>query len=141
MKRLAVLITSALFAASAWAGNITVSSAWIRYLPAGVPAGGFFTVHNRGKQSLALIGASSPDYAMVMIHKTIEDGGVSKMVPVDKINLPAGGNVSFHPGGYHLMFMHAKHDIKVGSKITVMLEFSGGQKVPAQFEVRAPTTP
>lgn len=139
MKRLAVLIASVLFAATAWAGDVTVSGAWIRHLPAGVPAGGFFTAQNHGKQATALVGASSPDYMMVMMHKTVEQGGVSKMMAVDKVELPAGGEVSFHPGGYHLMFMHARHEIRVGSKVPVTLEFSGGEKVTAQFEVRGPT--
>lgn len=139
MKRLAVLIASVLFAATAWAGDVTVSGAWIRHLPAGVPAGGFFTAHNHGKQVIALVGASSPDYAMVMMHKTVEEGGVSRMLPVERIELPAGATVTFGPGGYHLMFMNAKHDITVGSKIPVTLEFADGQKVSAQFEVRGPT--
>ncbi|MDA8110209.1 MAG: copper chaperone PCu(A)C [Betaproteobacteria bacterium] len=139
MARLAVLIASALFAASAWAADLTVSGAWIRHLPAGVPAGGFFTVHNLSKQDTALVGASSPDYGMVMIHKTIEEGGVSRMVEGGKIVLPAGGKVAFRPGGYHLMLMHAKHEIKVGTKIPVTLEFAGGQKVTALFEVRGAT--
>jgi len=139
MARLTVLLASALFAASAWAAGITVSGAWIRHLPAGVPAGGFFTLHNQSKDAITLVGASSPDYAMVMMHKTVEEGGTSKMMPVDKIDLPAGGTVAFHPGGYHLMFMHAEHGVKVGSRIPVTLMFSGGGKVTAQFEVRGPT--
>ena len=139
MARVALLIASALFAVSAWAADITVSGAWIRHLPAGVPAGGYFTVHNQGRETAALVGASSPDYGMVMIHRTVEKGGMSMMRPVDRIEVPAGGKVSFRPGGYHLMFMQAQHDIEVGSRVPVTLEFSGGQKVSAQFEVRGPT--
>jgi len=139
MARLTVLITSVLIASSAWAGGITVSGAWIRHLPAGVPAGGFFTVHNQGNEAVALVGASSPDYRMVMMHKSVEEGGVSRMMRVDKIEVPAGGSVSFRPGSYHLMLMHAEHDIKVGSRVPVTLELSDGQKVTAQFEVRGPT--
>lgn len=139
MARFFVLIASALFAASAWAADLTVSGAWIRRLPAGVPAGGFFTVHNVGKQDTALVGASSPAYGMVMIHKSKEEGGVSKMAKVGKIELPAGGKVSFRPGGYHLMLIHARHEIALGAKIPVTLEFAGGQKVTTLFEVRGPT--
>jgi len=96
-------------------------------------------LHNESKDAIALVGASSPDYAMVMLHKTVEEGGTSKMMAVDRIEVPAGGAVTFHPGGYHLMLMHAKHEIKVGSRIPVTLVFSGGAKVTAQFEVRGPT--
>lgn len=139
MARLAILIASVLFAASAWAAGISVSDAWIRHLPAGAPAGGYFMLQNQGKEAVALVGASSPDYGMVMMHKTIEEGGSSKMVSIDKIDVPAGGKVAFRPGGYHLMLMHARHDIKVGSKIPVALKFSDGQTITVQCEVRGPT--
>jgi periplasmic copper chaperone A len=139
MTRLAVLLACALFATCTWAAGVTVSGAWVRHLPASVPAGGYFTLHNQSKVAIALVGASSPDYAMVMLHKTVEEGGTSKMVPVDKIEVPAGGALTFHPGGYHLMLMHAKHEVKVGSRIPVTLIFSGGEKITAQFEVRGPS--
>ena len=139
MVRLTILIVSALFTVSAWAAGISVSGAWIRQLPAGVPAGGFFTLQNQGKEAVALVAASSPEYGMVMLHKSVEEGDISRMMPVDKIEVPAGGKVLFRSGSYHLMLMNAKHNIKVGSRIPVVLEFSGGQKVTAQFEVRGPT--
>lgn len=139
MSRLFVLMVAALFAASAWAADLTVSGAWIRKLPADAPAGGYFIVHNLGTQAIALVGASSPDYGMVMLHKSSEEGGVSRMAEVDSVPVPAGGKVSFAPGGYHLMLMHAKHAIGIGTKIPVTLEFAGGQKVTALFEVRGPT--
>lgn len=139
MARVPVLIASVLFAASAWAAGIGVSGAWIRQLPAGAPSGGFFTLQNQGKNTLTLVGASSPGYDMVMIHKSMEEGGMSKMMSVDKIDVPAGGDVVFRPGSYHLMLMNARRDIKIGSSIPVTLKFSDGREVTTQFEVRGPT--
>jgi copper(I)-binding protein len=137
MRRLSILVALAFVVVTCWAGDLTVSGAWIRYLPAGAPAGGFFKLQNAGKAT-ALIGASSPDYGMVMIHKTVEQGGVSKMVEVDRIEIPAGGAVEFRPGGYHLMLMHAKHEIKAGAEVIVTLQFANGQKVAARYEIRGP---
>lgn len=137
MVRLAVLLLTVLVSASATAADITVSGAWIRRLPAGAPAGGYFTVHS--KKANALVGARAPDYGMVAMHKTVEQGGLAKMIPVRRIDLPAGGTVTFRPGGYHLMLMHARHDIAPGSRIPVTLLFSDGQNVTVQFEVRGPT--
>jgi hypothetical protein len=45
----------------------------------------------------------------------------------------------FQPGGYHLMLMHAKHDIKPGSEVTITLRFADGQTVSARYRVRKPT--
>lgn len=138
MSRFFLLLLAVVFAAGARAADISVSDAWIRLLPAGVPAGGFFTVRNRGSQAVTLTGASSPDYAMVMLHETREEGGVSKMSAVPGIAVPPGGKVSFRPGGYHLMLTHPRHPIAVGAHVPVTLEFAGGGKVTAQFEVRGP---
>lgn len=139
MARFTVLIFSALFAASAWAADVNVSGAWVRLLPAGAPAGGYFTMQNLGKKTATLTGASSTAYGMVMMHKSVEESGVSKMTDIDKIDVPAGGKIEFRPGSYHLMLMHAKSDIKIGSRIPVVLQLSDGQKIIVQFEVRGPT--
>ena len=138
MVRFSVLLASLLFAVSASAAGLEVTGAWIRHLPAGVPAGGFFTIHNPGKRAVALVGASSPAYGTVMMHRTIEEGGVAKMVAVKRVEVPAGGTLAFRPGGYHLMLMHPKRDIPVGAKIPVTLEFSNGRKLTVHFDVRGP---
>lgn len=139
LPRHLLLIVFLLFAGSVWAAGIEVSGGWIRLLPAGVPAGGYLALRNSGERAMTLVGASSPDYHMVMIHKTVEQGGMSQMIDVDKIEVPAGGEVSFSPGGYHLMLMNPTRDIAVGSKIPVTLKFSDGKEVTAQFEVRGPS--
>lgn len=75
------------------AAGITVTDAWIRLLPAGVPAGGFFTLYNQGTRAVTLVGAKSPEYGMVMMHRSFEEGGASKMVQVERIDVPPGGKV------------------------------------------------
>ncbi|OGA16494.1 MAG: hypothetical protein A3G25_10600 [Betaproteobacteria bacterium RIFCSPLOWO2_12_FULL_63_13] len=137
MVRLIVFFLTILVAASASAADITVSGAWIRRTPGGAPAGGYFTVHS--KKATALVGARTPDYGMVTMHRTVEQGGIAKMIPVSRIDLSAGGTVVFQPGGYHLMLMHAGHDVALGSKIPVTLLFSDRQNVTVPFEVRGPT--
>jgi len=140
MTRLAGLAVSLILSVTnVWATEITVSGAWIRQLPAGVPAAGYFTVHNQGNQPIALVGARSPAYGTVMMHQTLDEGRISKMVRIHRIDIAPGGTVSFHPRSYHLMLMHPKRDIFLGSKIPVTLEFSDGQKVTTEFEVRGPT--
>lgn len=139
MQGLVVMIACLVFSASAWAGELHVSGAWIRLLPAGAPAGGFFSLNNTGKEPVTLTGASSPDFSKVMLHKTVEKGGVSKMMAVHKLEVPAGGKVQFRPGGYHLMLMRAAHTIRLGSSVPVVLHFAGGQQLTAQFRVRGPS--
>lgn len=138
MKRLALFPVADPFAAPAWASGPSVTRAWVRHLPAGLPAGGFFALRNAGKRTQALVGASSPDYAMVMMHRTVERGGVSKMPPVARVELAPDGKVAFRPGGYHLMLTHAKRPIAVGAAVPVTLQFAHGRERTVRFDVRGP---
>lgn len=126
------------FCASAVAADFEVSEAWIRLLPAGAPAGGYFSLRNNSNAQVSLVGASSSDYRNVMLHRTKEEGGTSRMIHVESVDVPANGSVSFAPGGYHLMMMGPVRAHSVGDRVPVTLEFSDKHKITAQFEVRAP---
>jgi copper(I)-binding protein len=57
------------------------------------------------------------------------------MVPISHLTIPAHGSVKLAPGGYHLMLMHAKHPIKPGDKVPVVLKFTGSAKLQVEFPV------
>lgn len=119
------------------AAPVEVTGAWVRWLPAGLPMGGYMELHNLGSQPLKLVGADSASFGMVMLHKTESSSGMERMVHVDSVTVPAGGNFSFAPGGYHLMLMHAKADVKAGSEVTVSLHFEGYAPLTVAFTVKS----
>jgi copper(I)-binding protein len=123
-------------ATPALAANIVVSNAWIRAMPAHLPAGGYFTVQNRGKQDVSLTGASSASCGMLMLHKSTNDNGMSAMMDEPTIEVPAGKSVSFAPGGLHLMCDEPGPAIKPGGKIIVELQFSDHTAQRVSFAVR-----
>ena len=116
--------------------GVTVQDAWIRALPAAVPSGGYFTLHNGGSKTVVLTGASSPGCGMLMLHKSEDKGGMSSMAAVTEVPVAAGANVQFSPGGFHLMCMEAKPAIKPGATVPVTLSFKDGGKLTAPFAVR-----
>ncbi|WP_449370624.1 copper chaperone PCu(A)C [Thiomonas sp.] len=124
---------------SAFAAGIQVTDAWIRWLPANLPAGGYAKVTNDTDKEVKLVGASSPKYGMVMLHQTVNKNGVSNMVHVDAIPIAPHKSMAFTPGDYHIMLMQPKPGIEPGQKVPVTLKFSDGQTVTAEFEVRKPT--
>ena len=67
--------------------DIQVKDAWIRWLPANVPAGGYMTLINTGSAARVLIGASSPDYGEVGIHQTRIRNGLNDMTRVESVEL------------------------------------------------------
>lgn len=123
---------------AAWAADLRVTDAWIRLLPGPAPAGGYFVLHNAAAQPAVLVGAASAAFGHVMMHKTTEERGVSRMAHVERVEVPAGGTAAFAPGGYHLMLMQPVRRLSPGERIQMTLEFAGGKKLAADFEVRGP---
>ena len=122
--------------ASVSAAPVTVSDGWFRALPGTLPAGGYFTVHNTTKNGIAILGVQSEACSTLMMHKSSTSGGMSRMEMADKIEVPAGGKVSFAPRGLHLMCMRPTAIMKIGGKVPVVLHLSDGTRLAATFAVR-----
>ena len=118
---------------------LQVSGGWIRLLPGKLPAAGYFTLKNSGRAKVALTGANTPVCGMLMLHKSSDTGGMSSMQDVENVEVPAGGTVTFTPGGYHLMCMDPKPSLKLGASVPVTLSFQGAPSVTARFDVRGAT--
>ena len=131
-----LLLFTALAAPALAASSVTVTNAWMRALPGGLPAGGYFTVHNPTAKTLTLRAASSPACGMLMLHKSETMSGMASMANVDTVDVPAGGTLEFSPGGYHLMCMQPKASLAPGRKASVTLVFVGGDKITTDFAVR-----
>jgi copper(I)-binding protein len=118
--------------------TITVSDAWIRWLPANLPAGGYMTLRNTGTRPQTLTGATSPDFGELSLHHTSQTDGVSQMQPVSQVEIPPGGVLSLAAGGYHLMLEQPTRSLKPGDQVSITLHFAGGASTTARFEVRSP---
>ena len=118
--------------------EMEVTAAWIRWLPADLPAGGYLTLHNRASHPVTLISVSSPNYAQVSLHRSVNQGGTSTMQPVHEIHLRAGESVNFAAGGYHLMLESPTNAVHPGDHVPITLHFAGGSSMTVSFEVRQP---
>lgn len=125
-----------LAAAPAATSGLAVSDSWFRALPGTLPAGGYFTLRNSGAGNAVLTGAESPACGTLMLHKSETKGGLAAMDMVAAVDVPAGGSVSFSPGGYHLMCTEAKAALKPGATVPVTLTFQGGGQLTVNFAVR-----
>jgi copper(I)-binding protein len=117
--------------------DIQVKDAWIRWLPANVPGGGYMTVTNTGSAARVLIGASSPDYGEIGIHQTRIREGLTDMARVESIELKPLVPVRFAQGSYHLMLMQPKRSLQIGDRVLITLHFAQGPSVEVPFTVRA----
>lgn len=123
-----------------WAAGVSVTNAWFRALPGGLPAGGYFSLHNSGAAPIELVAAKSPACGMLMLHRTTESGGMSRMSAVRSASIPGGGTLVFAPGGYHLMCTQPSAAAMIpGKSVRVDLFFADGSQIGADFAVKTAT--
>lgn len=111
-------------------------------LPAvpGRPAAGYFMVHGTAKAD-ALVAVSSPKAGRIEMHSMVNDNGVMKMRAEQSFAVPAGGMLTFQPGGNHLMLFELSPDVLAGAKIPLSFSFRSGAKVTVEAETRAANAP
>ena len=115
------------------ASSVHASNAWIRVIPAQLPAGGYVTLHNDGDRPATLQGATSSAYGSVMLHESSTATGMGRMQMVDRLVVPAHGEVALSPGGYHLMLMDAAKPIQIGQQVRITLHFADGSTLATDF--------
>ena len=118
------------------AAGLSIEKPWMRLIIKARPAAGYFTVKNDTDKPVDLTGAASPACGMVMLHQSVEVNGVGKMLMVKSVKVPAHGQLSFAPGGYHLMCMQPKDSMTVGKSVPMTLKFAGGIALTAPFPVK-----
>lgn len=117
-----------------------VADVWVRgTVPQQQGTGAFMRITSA--QGARLVGVQSPVAAIAEIHEMKMDGGVMKMAAVPGLDLPAGKTVELKPGGYHLMLMGLKQQLKAGDQVplTLTIEGPGGQK--ETLELKLPVRP
>jgi periplasmic copper chaperone A len=144
--RRAVVLLGALCGALAAGGvagagqaGLALSDPWFRLVMPPLPAAGYFTLSNTSTTPQTLIGAASPACGMLMLHRSVDQGGQERMVEVASIPVPARGKVSFQPGGYHLMCMLPTTAMRLGQSVPVTFRFADGGSLTASFPVRNAT--
>jgi copper(I)-binding protein len=76
---------------------------------------------------------------VVEIHEMAMQGDVMKMRAIPGgLELPAGKAVELKPGGYHVMLMELRQQLKEGETVPVTLVIEGKDGKRESVEVKAP---
>jgi len=110
-----------------------VEAAWTRPAPQGQTGAGFMILRNPDAKADTLVSVQSPLAGEVQIHQSSMAGGMASMKQLKTLPLPAGGAVTFAPGGYHLMFLKLTKAVKIGDAVPATLVFASGSRVKASF--------
>jgi len=128
-----VLLTALTSPATA---QVTVSEPWVRAtVPQQKATGAFMRI--TAAKGARLVEASSPVAGVTEIHEMSMENNVMKMRPIAGLDLPAGKAVELKPGGYHVMLMSLKGQVKEGESVAITLVIEGPDKKRENVEVKA----
>lgn len=143
MKRLALIavlaasLVSPALAAEFTVGSLKISTPWARATPKGAPVGGgYMTITNTGTTSDRLIGGAAGISSSFEIHEMKTEDGIMRMrMLANGLEIKPGETVALKPGGYHVMFMGLKDQLKQGGSFKGTLEFEKAGKVEIEYKI------
>ena len=120
--------------------EVIVQYAWVRAtVPQQKAAGVFFDI--QATENLQLVEAQTSVAASAELHEMKLENDVMRMRPIEQLALPAGRKVNLKPGGYHLMLMGLKNQIKVGDVIPLRLVFQDKDKKQQFVDIKVTAKP
>jgi copper(I)-binding protein len=130
-------------AALALATAVAVSDAWSR--PAIGTGVVYMRITNRGAEPERLDAARTAAARVVEIHRSMDESksmpgmamtGVMSMERVRSVTIPAHGSVTLSPGGYHLMAIGLRRDLRPNTQYPLTLHFAGAGWTTVMVRVR-----
>ncbi len=138
MKRLT--LAAMIFAAFPVMAQVTVKEPWVRATVSQQKATGAF-MQLTSAQDARLVEAKSPVAGVVEVHEMTMEKDIMKMRAIPGLDLPAGKAVELKPGGYHVMLMDLKQQMKEGEIVPLTLVVEGKDKKRSTIEVKASVKP
>ncbi len=143
MSRLAIAhlaIAASVAAAGPVFAQVSVKEPWVRAtVPQQKSSGAFMQISSPG--DVRLVEVRSKVAGIVEIHEMTMQGDVMKMNAVPGIAIPAGKTVELKPGGYHVMLMDLKQQLKAGDMVPFTLVIEGKDGKQQSIEIQAPVRP
>lgn len=135
MKRITLTLAALALAAAAQA-QVNVQDAWVRATVAHQKATGAF-MQLTASSDARLVEVRSPVAGTVEIHEMALVKDVMQMRAVSGLELPAGKTVELKPGGYHVMLMDLKRQVKEGDMVPLTLVVQARDGKRQMLELKA----
>ncbi|QHE87712.1 copper chaperone PCu(A)C [Hydrogenophaga sp. BPS33] len=140
MKQL-LISTLLAITANAWAqapALVDVKDAWVRATVAQQKATGAF-MQLTARADTRVVGVQSPIAGVAQIHEMAMEKDVMRMRELKAgLPLPAGQPVELKPGGYHVMLMDLKGQVKAGDVVPLTFVLEGPDGKRSTLAVKAP---
>ena len=114
----------------AWSAELQIESPWARALPPVVKVGAaYLTIANKGAHDDILISVRSDIAERVELHEHTTEGGMMRMRQMQEVHIPAGADITFAPGGKHLMLIGLRKPLAASTHFTLTLVFASAGEV------------
>ncbi len=116
---------------------LEVRNAWTRPSLAGQTAAVYFVIANGTSQNDVLLSANVEVAQSAEFHMSMNEGNdVMTMAPLKEVPIPAGRNVEFAPGGYHVMLVNLSKPLQAGDTFPIQLTFQNAGALQVQVVVK-----
>lgn len=88
----------------------------------------YFLLRNTSGEVQEVVGAQVAFAQRAEIHSHTTEDGMMRMRKEDSVPIPAGGELRFSSGGYHLMIFEIDRRPRTGDPMELVLEFADGSK-------------
>lgn len=116
--------------------QVVVKDGWIRAtVPQQQATGAFMQITSVA--DARLVSVSTPLTPTAEVHEMLVQNDIMKMRQIPAIELPAGKQVDLKPGGYHVMLMNLKSQVKAGDVVplTLVVEDKSGKRESVRVDV------
>jgi len=120
-------------------GDLHIAHPWSQELPPNAPnVAAYFVVHNNGSTADTLLSVNSPISDDTQLHEHVHKDGLMKMQQVQRVEVPAGKDLVFAPGAYHVMLMQPKDRslLTDGKRFPLTLHFEKAGDVTVEVAVQ-----
>lgn len=116
--------------------DLTIVHPWARATMApGQAAAVYMAIINESAEPDRLLDATTSIAGMAMLHRTVSEAGVARMIKVEELQIGAGGSVVLEPAGLHLMLTGLAVPLVTGESFPLTLRFERAGKVVVTVEI------
>lgn len=128
-----LILSCASFSALA---NVVLVEGHVRAMPATVPnSAAYFTLENHADNTVALVSVSTTIAKKAQLHTINEEKGMMQMREVERLDIPAHGQLSLTPMGNHIMLIGLNAPLTLGQQVTLQLTFDDGKQMDISLPV------
>jgi copper(I)-binding protein len=119
--------------------GLEITSPWARpSMSAQGNSAAYLAIKNNSDKDYKLISATATIANNIELHNSfVDQTGVSRMIKIDNIVIPAGSTITLAPGKMHIMLFGLQKALNVGDKFNLQLLFENADPQTVEVIVKS----